>query len=644
MSILDRFTSIIKSSSGGIGKSVDVSDVQKAVYFTVNEASEAETVRPVGALWGNYPSDYFRIPNMPYGFSFFKDLYIHSDLLRTVIRSLVQETFRNGLMIVPKFRFKCRKCGMEYDEKPEDGVCEICGYDKFFEPQNYEKLVLKRWIEQPVNQNGEYLVDVLMNLDYDVNIFDNAWLVVRKKYYFDKNGEIVGAEPVEILRANPEKMFFIMSEDGKVGFDDKGDKVILTCPIHRDFVQKVPVEEYFEDPDSYRCPKCNKKLAKAVAVYTKFSKRYHYIDGEVLHIKKFTHGFGYGVSPILSVLLKVIILMRMDYYVFTAYQTQRPPKGILVIRGREEEVFRQWQFLMEQARNNPHMIWPIVLPLDEKTARANVVEWLDLSYKAQDIDFIAYRDEIYRRVGAVWGVMPIFQADTSTGTGLANQGLQLTVTNRAVELEQALFNDKVLRWLVKQLGVTDWLVQLKPHEEKDMKAQLEREMMRIDIAYRMKGLGYMPVYTEGADGIEFKYKPVSAEEQLAMVLEEYAKQKGLGKDWVQQIMQQIMGQEQGEGQVGIDTGEGVVGVVGEGGELIPASNVEPTYEGGRMEPPEGAPEGVFNRAETQNFEGMPEDMKRKERKDKGQKRDSSNKEGKDNRAEIYQQLKEEGVL
>lgn len=63
-----------------------------------------------------------------------------------------------------------------------------------------------------------------------------------------------------------------------------------------------------------------------------------------------------------------------------------------------------------------------------------------------------------------------------------------------------------------------------------------------------------------------------------------------------------------------------------------------------MEPPEGAPEGVFNRAETQNFEGMPEDMKRKERKDKGQKRDSSNKEGKDNRAEIYQQLKEEGVL
>lgn len=645
MGILDKVAKIF----GGGGNTVTADDIQKAIYFTLREVDEAkESVRPVASVWGVINTEHYKIPNMPYGFRFFKDLYLHSDLLRVVIRSLVQETFRNGLYVEPAFKWKCVYCGMTYDEYPE--VCEVCGYNKFLEPSNWQKLYVKRWVERPVNDNGEYLIDVLEALDYDLNVFDNAWLVVRKRYFFNEKGEIVGSEPIEILRADPENMFLIMSSDGKPGYDDKGEKVVLTCPIHRDYVDKIPVEEYLRDPSRYKCPKCGKSLAKAVAVFRKSGKLYHYLEGEVLHIKKFTHGLGYGVSPILAVILKVLILMRMDYYVFMAYQLQRPPQGILVIKGREEEVFRQWQFLMEVARNNPHMIWPLVLPVDEKTARAKMIEWLDLSFKADDINFIQYREEIYRRVGALWGVMPLFHADLSTGSGLANQGLQITVTNRAVEKEQSIFNNKVLPWVVKQLGITDWRIKLKPHEEKDLKAQLEREMMRIDIAYRMKGLGYLPILKEGVDGIEFKFRKMSIEEQFKMFVQEYAKAKGLSKDKVQELLDVINQYVEGEGEIALDNegqvgGDRVLGVVGEGGQIIPESEVRVKDEdaNARITPPEGAPEGAFSRVESKEYEGMPE-LKRKERKDKGQKRDKSDKEGKDIRAEIYDMLEDEGVL
>jgi hypothetical protein len=75
--------------------------------------------------------------------------------------------------------------------------------------------------------------------------------------------------------------------------------------------------------------------------------------------------------------------------------------------------------------------------------------------------------------------MPIFQGDTSAGVGLANEGLQIVVTNRAVEREQTLFNEKVLPWLIRQMGVSDWEYQLIPNEGRDVVARIQRETMRI---------------------------------------------------------------------------------------------------------------------------------------------------------------------
>jgi len=83
------------------------------------------------------------------------------------------------------------------------------------------------------------------------------------------------------------------------------------------------------------------------------------------------------------------------------------------------------------------------------------------------MQFIEMRNEFRRQIGALYGVMPLFQADVSTSGGLNNEGLQITVTNEAIEDGQAVFNDDYYPWVCDQLGITDYHIELNPHEEQD---------------------------------------------------------------------------------------------------------------------------------------------------------------------------------
>jgi len=131
----------------------------------------------------------------------------------------------------------------------------------------------------------------------------------------------------------------------------------------------------------------------------------------------------------------------------------------------------------------------------------------------------------------LWQVSPIFQADSSTGVGLANEGLQLTVTTRAVETEQKLFNEKVLEWVVRQFGIEDWKLILNQSEESDRSAQLQRESMRIDIAMKLKeGFGLRPKPKIGVDGVEFEYDSPLNIDKLIVEIRSFAAANGIPLD------------------------------------------------------------------------------------------------------------------
>ncbi len=73
---------------------------------------------------------------------------------------------------------------------------------------------------------------------------------------------------------------------------------------------------------------------------------------------------------------------------------------------------------------------------------------------------------------------------------MSNEGLQITVTNRTVEMWHRLFNDNVLKWLIRQLGVEDYIIELRPNEMRDEYSRLELEMKKVQLASALKALGY----------------------------------------------------------------------------------------------------------------------------------------------------------
>ena len=520
--------------------------------------------------WSKGVSDVAKMPTLPWlGFRFCYELYNYSDLLRTIIRSLVQETFRKGLTIVPKFAVKCAICGAEYQTRV--AKCELCGSDKLREPDKKEFDTLRWWMED-VNFNDQSLVEVLKEIDYDLNIIDNAYLAVVKKYTFNENGEVIAAKPLEVLRASPEKMELVMDKSGRFARSDDG-RVVMFCLVHRDRHHLVD-EEKARDA---RCPICGRKMYPAYyRMKKKGRKMIYYTNGEILHVKKFTHGVGYGLPPIFSVWMKVMILMKQDFFILTAYHLERPPKGILVLRGSRESIEKSWRRLMEEAEKNPHIIYPLIVEGGRESPN-RIVEWLDLSFTSKDVDFGAYRDEIRRTVGAMWGVMPIFTGDTVAGYGLANEGLQVLVTNRAIESEQRIFNDKVLPWLMKQLGVKDWQIQVIPSEGRDIVARIQREQMRIQNAMRMMEMGYRPIAVKTEDGIDFVYeeqegepvKPLAGRYRLPSYPRQLRRYEGEPEHGRPKVEEQRY-----EGEVtGVRRPKtpSVVGVVGEGGSIVPTT-------------------------------------------------------------------------
>lgn len=471
-------------------------------------------------------------PYLPYMFYFSEMLVYNCDVLRTIIKAIVWETFRNGVYLKERFIVKCPKCGAEYNEP--QSVCEICGNKKLKSPNKYESVKINKWMKR-VNYNNQTLVDVLEDIDWNLNIFDNAYVVIRKRYMYNKEGRLIGAKPIELLSGDVKSISLLMSQDGRLGYDENGN-MLFVCPKHRDELIQVS-ESKFKKKGYIKCPVCGREALQAFAQYGKVAggltgvssstsdSKYYLCRGEVLHVKKFTPGVGYGFPMPSTIAMKVLVLMKMDSYILAGYSLGRPPKGLLILKGNRDSIAKSWEYIEEMSRRNPWTIAPLVIEGYEKYS-GKIAEWIDLSLKMDEPTLIQYRDELRRSIGVCYGVMPMFQGDMSVGGGLANEGLQITITNRTIENEHKIMNE-ILEWICKQYGYNNYSLLMKPHEEKDMMAQLHRIDVRLKIAKELIALGYNVQITEGVDGIEFKLLDGDLDSEVIRKIKELAQTKGI---------------------------------------------------------------------------------------------------------------------
>ena len=395
-----------------------------------------------------------------------------SVVVRTCITQLKTEIFRRGYMWEKAFYKKCVSCGEEYQSEVDE--CSSCGSFDFRGPDPMQKKYAEKMVNGYVNKSDQLFVDVLKEIERDLNIADDAYLIFVKEYYVDELGNIKLHKVKELYRGDPLTMYIDVDEDG-----DRGT-AHYTCVTHRDVYTEDPYEQ---------CPECNASLHPIVYTNRVHGKEQYYIDGEVVHMSKFSPSRLYGTSPIITLWSHITTLIAMENYINTSYSKARTPKGILAVQTNNmESLIRYWRGVKEKLEKDPHYI-PIMGIETEAGGRGDV-KWVPFMQSLKEMDYTAVKDDLRTRIGAFYGISPIFQADNTAGGGLNNEGLQITVTNRTVELAQSVYNKYVFPFMEKQFGITDWKIRLLRSEEEDDTAALRRRETEVNIAGQMKNLGF----------------------------------------------------------------------------------------------------------------------------------------------------------
>jgi DNA-directed RNA polymerase subunit RPC12/RpoP len=490
-----------------------------------------------------------KLPIFPFPLIMIYELADNIDALRIPIETLNREMFKNGFEIVERFKYKCANCSKEFKYKPiqekelkvrnaveaqgaiaqEEQMesettsdaqatdklqCDTCGSNDLQRPIPEHRKILEKLIEQPVNGNNQTIEDVARMLERDLEIADNAYMLLLKNYNLDDTTGDINWDNTEIkecLRIDPPQVAMIADSDGRIGYDDKRNKVWV-CPRfeHRD--RRLTTD---------RCERCGAEALKAImevnSVYSigiPQPKRVVYGEGEVIwRAGKYRPALIYGYSPIYSVWSKAMSLSHMDEYIRKYFDKMRPPRGMLVIASRNYETFRKsWDLLEQKAIEDPYMIHPLLVESD-KTGK-NLAQWLDFTGSLKELEFIAVRKELRMIIGAIYGVLPLYYGEMPSGW--SQEGLQVTITNRAVKWGQDILYKSFFKKIGEILGVNDWDLKLKSGEENDKLMELQTDAAELANMQQLQAMGFEISRTHTGDFKVSKDPVFTTKEMLEM--------------------------------------------------------------------------------------------------------------------------------
>ncbi len=394
-----------------------------------------------------------------------------SVIARTCITQLKQEVFRRGYVWEKAFESKCKACQKTHKMPVEE--CARCGSTDLQRPDPKQLDFAERFIEGYVNNSEQKFIDVFKELEDDLNIMDDAYIVLVKEYYLDGNGKIRMHRIKELYRGDPVTMSIYADEVGVRG--TKG----FTCINHRDQLSTEPHEN---------CEVCGSALFPVHYVNRTNGEEQYFIEGEVLHFSKYSPSRLYGQSPILTLFNNIMTLIAMENYVNSSYTKSRMPRGLLAVQTRNmDSMAAFWRGVKEKMEQDPHYI--PVMGIEAENGKGSV-EWIKFMDSLKEMEYVAVKDDLRDRISAFYGVSKVFMADNTTSGGLNNEGMQILVTNRAVQMAQNVYNNYVFPFLVKQFGITDWILKLPPSEEEDEVAVLRKRELEVNIAASTKNLGF----------------------------------------------------------------------------------------------------------------------------------------------------------
>lgn len=372
------------------------------------------------------------------------------------------------------------------DPQKETLMCDDCGNTDLVRPEPKHRKILERLYRHEVNGNGQTLKDLSQALERDLEIADNAYMLLLKSYEIDETTrEISGERIAEVLRIPPAQVAMIADSDGRIGYDDNGNQIFV-CPQY-DHRNKRLTQPY--------CDRCGIKAIPAVlevnSVYSAAvpqPKRIVYGRGEVIWKSgKYKPDLLYGFSPIYAIWQKVMALAHMDEYVRKYFDKMRPPRGMLVIASRNYESFKKtWDTLQTKAQEDPYEIYPVLVESDR--GGKGMAEWIDFTGSLKELEFIEVRKEMRAIIASMYGVLPLYYGEMPSGWN--QEGLQVTITNRTVKWSQEVLYEAFFSRLAHAIGVDDWDIKLKSGEDTDRLREHQIKGVEIDNMQKLQAMGF----------------------------------------------------------------------------------------------------------------------------------------------------------
>jgi len=301
-----------------------------------------------------------KLPIFPFPLIMMYELASNIDGIRIPIETINRETFKNGFEILEKWKYKCDQCSKEFDFKPlkedDDGTeptaekprellspqkglkrirkqkeileCDSCGSKQLKRPVPEHRKILERLYTMAVNNNEQTLEDVMRQIERDLEVADNAYLLLLKNYNInDSTGNINydNTKIKEILRIDPPQVAMISDSDGRIGFDDKRIAVYV-CPHfeHRD--KRLTTNRCNRHKVPVQALKAIIEVSSIYSVGIPQPKRVIYGEGEILwKAGKYQPGLLYGYSPLYAIWQKALALTHMDEYIKKYFDKMRPP-------------------------------------------------------------------------------------------------------------------------------------------------------------------------------------------------------------------------------------------------------------------------------------------------------------------------------
>jgi len=391
----------------------------------------------------------------PYSEHQLYELYLYSAELRLSIGKVNSEVFRAGYDILP--------------------IVENPSVD--------QKELAEGFIHR-ANGNNQSLSEVFMQFGKDVDIFDDGFGVLAKNYFLDSKGKIIGGEVQEFFRVSPLFVDFLFSKDNKLGHDINNKQIYFD-------IEDRSIMTY----DKWNANTNQQNMEAHFRIRSGTTWKY-YNSSEIIHQSLHEPSLTRGHSPIRPLYNKVMSMIGMDYTIEKYYdKSERQPRSLLFVNTTNyDTILKWWKVLRQKVSRNPTAIHPI--PVNNADGK-KLIEFVDMMKPLNEMQYTQVRDEIRRTIAAFYGVSNVFNNDTTGGGGLNNEGLQIKVTNRAVEVRQTMYNEKVLPWIFQQMGITDYEIKLKSSKEEDQTYEIDLMAKKIANAEKLVSLGVNVRYEEG---------------------------------------------------------------------------------------------------------------------------------------------------